>query len=566
LPLEQQRRVRELFDAALDHPSGQRSQFLAAACQGDLELQRAVERLLKANDRAGILDTPLRQRVDTPSAPIPAGAFIGNYKILQELSSGGMGIVYQAVRADEVFQRICAIKVIRPELSSSWLVEKFRQERKILGRLDHVNIARILDGGSTPEGLPYFVMDYVDGPPIHKFCAHHALTVRQRLALFQQACAAVHYIHQNGLIHSDLKPSNILVGHDGTVKLVDFGIASVLAESSLSQPAPANLSLLMTPCYASPEQLAREPLTPSSDIYALGVILYELLAGAPPFSPDTIENTPIEERFRQLKPPSQTQTPDPSLPAPPPRQHRPARRAELDSIVLKAMQRQPEQRYSSAAALADDLARYLQNRPVSSYRRGLFYRSRKLLARQRLAAIVLPLMLLLLSASVWQAIELRKRYERARFLEDEVRLLQARIDQSQKVYSGGSGAPGLPSEKQLHDIADIAGAYRKDFVESVRLWPGLSRKRRELLAQTERILRDAETYTAQSPAAQSQLAFAWMELANLEGNPRTINLHDPASAAASIREAVRLISAVPDASPDLVRQIQTAAAQIGKGQ
>ena len=278
---DHQRRVRELFDAALDQPAELRQQFLAGFCQGDQKLMDTVGRLLAAQVRsAGVLDTPVWQRHEATANPGQPGSFIGPYKILQELGGGGMGIVYQAVRADEVFQRICAIKVIRPEISTDSLLQRFRQERQILARLDHVNIARIMDGGSTTDGLPYFVMDFVDGSSINKFCSEHALSVRPRLVLFQQVCAAVQYLHKNSVIHGDLKPPNVLVGNDGTVKLVDFGIASVL---SATHPQENKSLPLMTPGYASPEQMQGKPLTPASDVYSLGVILYELLSGYQPF-------------------------------------------------------------------------------------------------------------------------------------------------------------------------------------------------------------------------------------------------------------------------------------------
>jgi serine/threonine-protein kinase len=228
--------MRELFDAALDQPVETRQQFLADACNGDQKLFETVQRLLSANQRgAGVLDTPVFRRLELEPTANEPGSFIGPYKILRELGGGGMGIVYQVVRADEVFQRVFALKLIRPELSSDWLLERFRQERRILGRLDHLNIARIVDGGSTTEGLPYFVMDFVDGPSISHFCTQHALSIRPRVVLFQQVCAAVQYLHGNGVIHGDLKPPNILIGIDGAAKLVDFGIASVLASPLVAQ-------------------------------------------------------------------------------------------------------------------------------------------------------------------------------------------------------------------------------------------------------------------------------------------------------------------------------------------
>lgn len=572
---EQHRRVRELFDAALDQPLSLRGEFLASACQGDLALQAEVERLLRISEGSvGILDTPIRERFETESPDILPGSFIGSYRILKELSGGGMGIVYQAVRADEVFQRVCAIKVIRPELFGGRLGEQFRRERQILGRLDHVNIARIVDGGSTPEGLPYFVMDFVDGAPIHKFCADNSLSVRQRLALFQQACAAVQYIHRNGVIHGDLKPSNILVSHDGVVKLVDFGIATALSDSGDSgwNSVPA----LMTPCYASPEQFNNERLTPVSDVFSLGVILYELLTGGPPLAPafrgregaGAEEEDPIppsaaahaaERAANGAKAPSRI------------------RRDDLDSIVLCATQRRADRRYPSVAALSDDVGRFLQSRAVSARKGGPIYRSRKFILRHRVAALVAPMFALLLASTAWEGIELRKRYDQSQFFENQMRVLQRRIEDDERALGAAQIALPSPSqagkpadnahlrEVQLQNVRDLANAYHTNFAESVRLWPGMTRRRRELLDKTAAYLHKAEPYVGLDPTAPAELASAWMQLANIEGNPSVANLHDRTDATVSINQAERLLASSPTAPAPLVERVRSAENQIRTG-
>jgi serine/threonine protein kinase len=573
LSQQKQQRIRELFDAALDQPAHLRRDFLVNAVNGDDQLLDMVERLLRASERtAGVLDTPVRPRADKESDPGKSGSYIGAYKILQKLSSGGMGIVYQAVRADEVYQRICAVKVIKPELCTDWLIDRFRAERMILGKLDHVNIARIVDGGSTPEGLLYFVMDYVDGATINKFCEQYALTTRQRLTLFQQTCAAVQYLHQNNVIHGDLKPANILVDNHGVVKLVDFGIASVISASEKQDSG--NALPLMTPAYASPEQLLGAPLTRTSDVYSLGVVLYELLTGIQPFPPvglslgelvDAIvtqDPTPPSAAAKSaLQPQKELIIPSHQL------------KGDLDSIILRAIHRDPNRRYSSAAEFSEDISRYLQSRPIAARVGGPIYKAGKFLVRyQRRLAGTFIIWLLLLTA-LWQGNELHKRYEESQRLEDQVRTLQALLDSELKQKSGAldqhlSGNASVPApaqmlSKQPVQVKEIANAYRTSFSESVRLWPGMTHRRRNLLDNTANYLRQAEHLAGQDPKTIEQLADAWLWLANIEGNPRMINLHDSSGASVSIQEAQRLLKKTPAAPADLVDQIREATGQIG---
>jgi eukaryotic-like serine/threonine-protein kinase len=574
LATDQQRRVRELFDAALDQPSERRQSFLIAACAGDQKLLETVGRLLLANERsAGVLDTPVWKRRDFTASPIEPGAYLGPYRILRDLGAGGMGIVYQAVRADEVFQRICAVKVIRPELCSEWLLERFRAERKILGRLDHTNIARIVDGGSTPEGLPYFVMDYVDGPSLIKFCAEHDLSAKPRLALFQQVCGAVHYLHENGVIHGDLKPPNILVGHDGVIKLVDFGIASLL--SSSDSQTQDRVPPLLTPRYASPEQIAAKQLTPASEVYSLGVILYELLAGTQPLPSISSMSQMLGSSTTEPAPPSSSGQPAGSA-FPYQALNAYSSRGDLECVVLRAMHRSPELRYQSVAELNADISRYLQNRPVLARKGSLLYRGRKFFVRHQYAALAALLIFSLLSTVSWEGFELHKRYERSKLLEDQVRELQHKLADVQNTRKAGAAHPS-PSgstasdsppllnrlqESQMQDVSHLADAYRTSFPEAVRLWPGMTTQRRNLLDNAERYLRDAEPFIGKDPQSREQLARAWLWLADLQGNPQTINLHDRAGASSSIQEAQQILRESQGTSPQLLEQIRTAAGQI----
>jgi len=577
---DQQRRVRELFDAALDQPPELRNQFLAQACNGDLGLLSTVEKLLAAREKsAGVLDTPVWQRHEEATNASEPGSLIGPYKILRELGGGGMGIVYQAVRADQVFQRVCAVKVIRAELATDRLLERFRKERQILARLDHIHIARIVDGGSTSRGLPYFVMDYVDGPSMNQFCAEHALNIRARLALFQQVCSAAQYLHQNNVIHGDLKPPNILVGNDGLIKLVDFGISSTLTATNGNQP---DTTLpLMTPGYASPEQIRGQPLTPASDVYSLGIILYELLTGMRPFPTRnksrneilniiTTENpTPpsiaVKTKSNANSSPQQSASLD---------NGNQAIGGDLDRVVLRAIRGDALLRYQSVAELNGDITNYLHMRPVAARSGDLFYTSKMFFMRHGRVAVSASLGGVLLATASWQILVADRRYERS--LEYQNQVLQKEVQAYQEMakhktelvdLSKKGPAENSPLAKQLRDtelgnVKNLTDAYRTSFSESVRIWPGMTRSRRDLLDRAERYLREVEPYVNQDPRAPEQLSDAWLWLANLQGNPQTVNLHDRAGAAASIQEARRLLEKADSPSRKLMDEVEAAEQQI----
>ena len=566
---DHQRRVRELFDAALDQPAELRQQFLAGACRGDHKLLDTVGRLLAAQERsAGSWIPQSGKGTKLPLIPASRDLLSAPTKFSRSWAAGGWVSFTKRFRADEVFQRICAIKVIRPEISTDTLLQRFREERQILARLDHVNIARIVDGGSTPQGLPYFVMDFVDGPSINKFCSEHELSVRPRLALFQQVCAAVQYLHKNSVIHGDLKPPNVLVGNDGTVKLVDFGIASALSGADAQE---AKSLPLMTPGYASPEQMQGKPLTPASDVYSLGVILYELLSGSQPF-PGTgrgrLELLNVITSQDPLPPSAAAHT----SPLPSQREIGQQFTADLDAIVLRAMYRDPARRYQSAAELNADINRYLENRPVTARKTGVADRSRKFFARHRGAVLAMFVICVLLATTAWQGVEMRNRYQHSQDLEKQLHVLQTQLDERVKqlkpvLANPANGEIDSPMAKQLRDselnnVQNLTQAYRTSFPEAVRLWPGMTRSRQDLIDHTDQYLREVEPFVSRDPQASEQLASAWLWLANLQGNPQTINLHDRAGALASINQATRLLEKSPVVPMNLMERVKASARQI----
>jgi len=393
-----------VFDDALDVPKEQRAAWLQARCGDDDTLRREVELLLAAHDR---LDNPL----DIPAAahllamtPDPArGRRIGPYRVLRELGRGGMGVVYLAERDDGQFRRRVAVKVLRASGDADELHQRFLAERQILASLNHSHIAQLLDGGVSDGQLPYLVIEYVDGQPITEYCDRERLDVPARLRLFQEVCAAVHHAHQNLVLHRDLKPGNVLVTSEGSVKLLDFGIAKLLNPSlaGVEQPVTRTAFRVMTPAYASPEQMRGDSLTTASDVYALGLLLYELLAGRPAHRITTNSPREIQEIVCDRDPerPSDcavsadadggaTKAERAAARGTTPERLRRQLRGDLDAIAAMALRKEPGRRYGSAELMAEDVGRYLDGLPVLAHRGNRWYRFEKFVRRHRAAATV----------------------------------------------------------------------------------------------------------------------------------------------------------------------------------
>ena len=287
---ERWRQVRELLDRVLAVEDFERAALLDAACLSDPELRKEVESLLLSHRQAGsiFLKKPAfdlkASEADWANQGGRVGRRVGVYRLLEQIGQGGMGEVYRAERADGQYDKQVAIKFVRTGLDSAAVVDRFRNERQVLASLDHPNIARLLDGGTTDEGIPYLVMELIEGIPLDQYCRNHGLSIPERLRLFQQVASAVQYAHQHLVIHRDIKPGNILVTKQGVPKLLDFGIAKILDPAAVSQQTAANP---MTPEYASPEQIRGEPITTATDVYSLGVVLYQLLTGRSPYPKQT---------------------------------------------------------------------------------------------------------------------------------------------------------------------------------------------------------------------------------------------------------------------------------------
>jgi tetratricopeptide (TPR) repeat protein/serine/threonine protein kinase len=393
---ERWRQVEEIFQAAIDLLPEDRHRYLLEACAHDDLLKRDVEMLLSQHDSGGgILSQPLYGNTETgmlesflEDDPM-IGRRLGAYRIEREIGRGGMGAVYEAVRVDNEFNKRAAIKLVKRGMDTDFILRRFRKERQILAALDHPHIAGLLDGGTTEDGLPYFVMEYIEGQPLYSYCDANQLNITERLKLFRSICDAVHYAHQKHVVHRDIKPSNVLVTSAGIAKLLDFGIAKLLnpdLAGDITHDPTATAMRLMTPEYASPEQVQGAPTTPTTDVYSLGVLLYELLTGHRPYrlvnrAPHEIARVICEEsptppsiiitRAEDLLPNLYSGDDSTTLKAlfstrsSTLESLRRALSGDLDSIVMQALRKEPEWRYQTAAELRDDITRYLEGRPVS---------------------------------------------------------------------------------------------------------------------------------------------------------------------------------------------------------
>ncbi len=424
---ERWQRIDALFHRVLEADPADRAALLEAAGQEDAEAREHVEALLRAHDT----DVPLLDR--GPEAlvavledePEPAeGRRIGAYRVVRELGHGGMGVVYLAERDDPEFRQTVALKCLLPGVATPDLVERFRRERRILAALVHPHIAQLHDGGVTASGEPYFVMEYVEGEPLDRYCDRLRLPIEQRIALFMTVCDAVQYAHQHLVVHRDLKPANVLVTADGHVKLLDFGIARLLDVEG-GPDADARTARLMTPEYASPEQARGDPVTAASDVFSLGLILFELLTGRRAFTPapgplgavhalletdparaSTIVTTRVPTR-PDAPPPARDTADLAAARATTPEHLRRRLRGDLDTILDKALRKAPSERYASVQALRDDLRRHVEGLPIEARDAGTAYRFGKFVRRHRAAvaaAVAVALALVTgLGAALWQA-------------------------------------------------------------------------------------------------------------------------------------------------------------------
>ena len=539
---ERWQQIKELLDEAVALDPGERVSYLDRACATDADLRREVDSLLASHERAGtrFLQTPAADLLDPEPPGSRAGHRVGVYQIVEKIGYGGMGEVYRATRADGQYEKEVAVKLVRGGYDTDFVVERFRYERQILASLDHPNIARLLDGGTTDEDIPYLVMELIAGAPIDEYCDAHKLSITQRLQIFRRVCGAVQFAHQRLVIHRDIKPGNILVTQDGTPKLLDFGIAKLLDSSA---GAETTLVRSMTPEYASPEQLRGQPITTASDVYSLGVVLYRLLTGRSPYSAETgnaheLARSVCEEE--PLKPSeaifvgSGNKSSTAALLSRP-REGSPARlrrrlSGDLDNIVLKALRKEPQRRYSSVELLAEDLRRHLSGLPVTARGDSWSYRAAKFTRRHKVglfASVMVGLALL-----VGMTLTLR----------------EARIAEANRKRA----------ERRFNDVRRLANSLMFEVHDSIKDLPGSTPARKLLVTRALEYLDSLNQEAKGDPSLLRELAAAYERIGDVQGQPRQANLGDTAGAVQSYRKALAIREALAAAEPgnmDLRREL-----------
>jgi serine/threonine-protein kinase len=407
-------RIADLFAEALDLPQEERSAFLESRCAGSPGLRAEIESLLAAHEeseRSGRLEQVDARRGAALLDRVEGSSLrrVGPYAILREIGRGGMGVVCLAERTEGGFEQRVAIKLLKRGMDSESILRRFLRERQILAGLDHPNVARLLDGGITDGGQPYFAMELVDGEPLTTYCESRRLGLEERLRLFEEACRAVHYAHTRLVVHRDLKPSNMLVTVDGHLKLLDFGVAKLLQDDEDGLTLTAAGAHPLTPRYAAPEQICGEPVTTATDVYALGVVLYELVAGRAPYAVGSSSREDLARAICAVDPPPPSGHPAVPLPR--------SLRNDLDAVTLKALRKEPARRYASTEALADDVRRCLAAQPVQARPDSVGYRAAKFVRRHRVGVVAAGAAVLSLLAGLcgvaWQAAVAARERDRA---------------------------------------------------------------------------------------------------------------------------------------------------------
>lgn len=549
---ERWQQVRELFDAALERPVAERREYVRSSAGLDADLAEEVESLLATVEEEGsVLDQPAARSLPEIDPADRHPRQVGPYQIQRFLGGGGMGTVYAATRADQPYQKLVAVKVIRHAAEHPALLQRFLHERQLLAALDHPNIARLIDGGALPDGSPYLVMEYVEGLPIDRHCDVHKLNLPERIRLFLTVCDAVHYAHQNLIVHRDLKPSNILVTPQGTVKLLDFGIAKLLRPELRHGPLDLTMSELgpMTPEYASPEQIRGDPVTTAVDVYVLGILLFRLLAGRPPYhlsgyAPEELvrvigtaeppKPSSLSAKAEEVTRPDGTVRKfDPQLisaaRSTTPERLRRALAGDLDVIILHALRKEPGRRYASAERLADDLRRHLNKLPVAARGDSWLYQFGRFLLRYRTASVATTVAAAALVFTTWTA-----RKEQAL------------------------------AEQRFQDLREFTNLVLFDFDERLRHSPTEGRK--ALIEKALGTLEKLSLSAVGDRSLRTDLIRAWLKLGDMQGNLYGANVGDRAGALSSYEKARRLGESVAqeDSSPEITLQLSETWAKFGE--
>jgi serine/threonine protein kinase/tetratricopeptide (TPR) repeat protein len=545
---ERWQEVAEEMENALRLDKGDRLSYLAQLAVNDPELHWEVESLLASHQEADaeFLKSPVVQGVPRSSS-VMVNRRIGAYQVVEQIGVGGMGEVYRAFRADDQYRKQVALKVVRAGEDSGFVVNRFKNERQILASLDHANVARLLDGGTTEEGAPYFVMELIEGEAIDQYCKNHKLQINERLGLFLQVCSAVQYAHQRLIIHRDIKPRNILVTAEGTPKLLDFGIAKILDVDAAAGQFEPTLTVfrMLTPAYSSPEQIKGEPITTASDVYSLGVVLYELLTGRSPYGVTTNSTQELARvvcEFEPEKPSTavlrkeiasagsnlQASSQLSESPDVPPDKLSRHLRGDLDNIILMALRKEPQRRYASVEQFAGDIRRHLDDLPVIARKDTVRYRTSKFVTRHKagvLAALSVAVILLV-------AVVVTVR-------EAEIARQQAALAREQRARA----------ERRFNDVRKLANSLIFEIHDSIQNLPGAT-KARELLVKRALEYLDSLSQESADPELQREVAAAYERIGDVQGYNGMANLADLSGASASYAKAMAIREALAAARPD----------------
>jgi tRNA A-37 threonylcarbamoyl transferase component Bud32/tetratricopeptide (TPR) repeat protein len=496
--------IARVFEECISVPQVQRFTWIHEVAKDDQELLEEVLSLVESHEAAegSFVQSEVREAVvsfekrNLPDALV--ATTVGPYRLIRQLGVGGMGVVFLAARDDDQYKAEVAIKLIRPGMDTDFIVARFRRERQTLARLQHPNIARLLDGGTTDGGLPYFVMEYVDGISLKEYVRTNTLSLRDRIDLFQKVSAAVDYAHRNFIVHRDIKPGNILVDHQGQPKLLDFGICKLLANDI--QVDTQTYVQMMTPDYASPEQISGEALTPASDIYSLGVVLYELVAGVLPLRFDKLTMADVRSRSDrgEIASPSKVTTikGDVRLLS-----------GDLDIIIMRALQRDPDDRYQSAAQFSEDIRRYLANEAILARRPTMVYLAKKFVRRHNALVTATALVMIVLCTALWVA------------------LTQARA-----------------ADRRLREVQSLAGTLVFDVHDAIKDLPGATNARALLIKTGMRSLDGVADAVSGDVEAKIDLARSYRRLGDVQGNVSGANLGDLTAALSSYEKARTLLT------------------------
>ncbi len=489
--------VKTIFQEVSETAPDKRSALLKEKCAGDAELLTEIASMLCYEDdaeeffAAPVFNVAVKLLAEEETLPL--GARLDNYRIVREIGRGGMGAVYLAERSDGLFDQRVALKIIKRGMDTDQILRRFVLERQILASLDHPNIARLLDGGTTPDGRPYFVMEYVAGGPVDKYCQENNVRLAERLQLFRKICAGVTYAHQHLVIHRDIKPSNILVTADGEPKLLDFGIAKLLhAIPTGETAATATAARFLTPDYAAPEQCAGDKITTQADVFSLGVLLHKLIFGATQATGAT-QKTGTSRTFDK----------------------------DLRVILATARRTDTARRYSSAEALADDVRRLLEGLPVLAQADTFFYHASKFVRRNAATVALVSLALVsLVFATVFSLVQTRR-----------------------------ASAAQRKAEKRFNDVRKLANQVLFEYQDKIATWPNSTAVRAQMLKDSLAYLDSLAQEAGDDPLLGRELAAAYLKIGEVQGKPYAANLNDIAGAGAHYQKAQAILERLQARAP-----------------